>query len=177
MNFQNLEKNVIDVTKEEQIKLGYREEILRLYYPLSSLNHFLGTDSDIEEMKQNLKAFRAYAESRLGAIRFSNEGERFCFKIPPEGAAYVHNQLHDDEFISEFIHTIEKHGCTIEELLRVFEKHSDHVHIEQVDNGEFNYLVYFEDGIPDDYRYCLEVDACHIIYHRFTQADYEDLGY
>ena len=177
MNFQSLEKNVTDVTKEQQIKLGYREEIVRLYYPLSSLNHFLGTNSDIEGMKQNLKAFRAFAQSRLGAIRFSNEGDRFCFAVPPEGAAYVHSQLHEDEFIVDFIHAIEKHGCTIRELIEVFQKHSEHVHVEQVENGEFNFLIYFEDGIPDDYRYCLEVEECHIIYHRFTQADYEDFDF
>lgn len=44
MDFARLEKNIIDVIKEEQAKLGYRKEKIRLYYPLSSLNHFFQLD-------------------------------------------------------------------------------------------------------------------------------------
>ena len=32
MNHEKLEKNLIDLIKEEQAKLGYREEAVRLYY-------------------------------------------------------------------------------------------------------------------------------------------------
>ena len=45
MDFARLEKNIIDVIKEEQAKLGYRKESIRLYYPLSSLVHLTGEDS------------------------------------------------------------------------------------------------------------------------------------
>ena len=40
MGFERLYKNLIDIIKEEQAKLGFRREAIRLYYPLSSLNHF-----------------------------------------------------------------------------------------------------------------------------------------
>ena len=40
MYFDRLEKNLIDIIKEEQAKLGFRKEAIRLYYTLSSLNHF-----------------------------------------------------------------------------------------------------------------------------------------
>ena len=43
MNYAKLEKNIIDVIKEQQAKLGYIKEKVRLYYPLNSLNHFFGT--------------------------------------------------------------------------------------------------------------------------------------
>ena len=39
--FEKLENSLIDVIKEEQAKLGFKEEKIHLYYPLSSLNHFL----------------------------------------------------------------------------------------------------------------------------------------
>ena len=39
--FDKLESSLIDVIKEEQAKLGFKEEKIHLYYPLSSLNHFL----------------------------------------------------------------------------------------------------------------------------------------
>ena len=38
--FKKLENSLIDVIKEEQAKLGFKEEKIHLYYPLSSLNHF-----------------------------------------------------------------------------------------------------------------------------------------
>ena len=41
MGYEQLERSLIDIMKEEQAKLGYRKEQVRLYYPLSSLNHFL----------------------------------------------------------------------------------------------------------------------------------------
>ena len=39
MTYHRLENSIIDVIKEEQAKLGYRKEEIRLYYPLSSLDH------------------------------------------------------------------------------------------------------------------------------------------
>ena len=36
--YEALKRNLIDIVAEEQAKLGYRKEMIRLYYPLSSLN-------------------------------------------------------------------------------------------------------------------------------------------
>ena len=44
MGYSKLEKNLIDLMKEEQAKLGYRKEAVRLYYPLSSLNHLFDAE-------------------------------------------------------------------------------------------------------------------------------------
>ena len=46
--YHRLENSIIDVIKEEQAKLGYRKEEIRLYYPLSSLDHFFETEADAE---------------------------------------------------------------------------------------------------------------------------------
>jgi len=59
----------------------------------------------------------------------------------------------------------------------VFHAYSDHVHMEKTTGTGFDYLVYFEDGIPDDYRYCLSLEGEHMIYHKFTPEDYEDFGF
>lgn len=175
MNYEKLEKNIIDVIKEEQVKLGYRSELVHLYYPLSSLNNFLQTDCGIEQMQQNLKKFCDFAEEKLGRIEISNKEERFCFAIPPEGIDYIHEHMEPKEFVRDFIHTIEKHGCTIEDIVEQFRNHSDCVHVEKVSHGEFDYLIYFEDGKPDDFRYCITDEGCHMIYHRFTPEDYRDM--
>ena len=42
MGFHELEENLIDMVKEQQAKLGFRPEVIRLYYPVSTLNHFSG---------------------------------------------------------------------------------------------------------------------------------------
>ena len=44
-------------------------------------------------------------------------------------------------------------------------------------NGEFDWLISFEDGQPDAYRYCIADEGCHLTYHRFTKEDYEAFGF
>lgn len=183
MDFTRLEKNIIDVIKEEQVKLGYRSETIHLYYPLSSLNRFLSADYNIEEMTAALNSFSQQTADRLGEIKVTHRAERFCLTIPPQGVDYVHEHMAASEFIRDFIRTIEKHGCTIEDIMQVFGRYSDHVHMEKTfhtekaTHGEFDYAVWFEDGIPDEFRYCITDEGCHMIYHRFTPEDYADFGF
>ena len=63
MGYERLEKSLIDLVKEE---LGYRKEMIRLYYPLSSLNHFMETNADSEEMQELLADFPKAAEDISG---------------------------------------------------------------------------------------------------------------
>ena len=177
VDFTGLEKNIIEVIQEEQIKLGYRSELIRLYYPITSLNRFFHTDAAEKEMSELLAEFSKKTVQTLGGVEISNKGERFCIAIPLSGVDYVHEHTNGSEFISSFIETIGKHGCTIDELLQQFHRYSDHVHVERTTHGEFDYLVYFEDGVPDDYRYCITDEGCHLIYHRFTPEDYEDFQF
>jgi hypothetical protein len=55
MGFHELEENLIDMMKEQQAKLGFRQEVIRLYYPVSTLNHFFGTDDTPERMEERLQ--------------------------------------------------------------------------------------------------------------------------
>jgi hypothetical protein len=177
MDFTRLEQNVCDVIKEEQIKLGYRKEVIRLYYPLLSLNRFLKTDLTVEQMTEALTGFCSEVQERLGKIEISNKEERFCFCLPAEASEYVYMHTPKEGFLYDFIETVSKHGTSIEDVLNQFRKYSDHVHVERVTHGEFDYLVYFEDGQPDTFRYCLTDEGCHVIYHRFTIEDYEDFHF
>ena len=54
MTFDKLEKNLMDVIQEEQAKLGFRREKIRLYYPLTTLNHLLDTEDTAEQMEITL---------------------------------------------------------------------------------------------------------------------------
>ena len=54
MAYKSLD-DIIDVIKEEQAKLGFKEEKIHLYYPLSSLNHFFSVQDSAEEMLARLQ--------------------------------------------------------------------------------------------------------------------------
>ena len=174
MNFSKLKKNIIDVIKEQQIKLGYRKESVRLYYPLQSLNRLLGTDLNESEMKSVLNAFAECVKEELGSIGISCENKRFCFFLPEEASEFIYSHTDQNGFLYDFISTVSKHNVSVDEIIGVFKKYTDCVHVEKINNGEFDYLIYFENGEPDDYRYCLTVEGEHIIYHRFTLEDYKD---
>jgi hypothetical protein len=177
MNTARLEKNIGDVIKEEQVKLGYRSEKIQLFYPLKSLNRFLQTDFGEAEMERCLTEFCKGLEPKFGKVAVSHEGERFCFHLPPEAADYVHAHTPQSGFLYDFIETVGRHGTTLSDVLAVFHRYSDHVHVERVTHGEFDVLVYFTDGEPDDFRYCLTDEGAHVIYHRFTVEDYQDFGF
>ena len=60
MNFSNLIRNIRDVVIEDQLKLGYRKEKIRLYYPLSSLNNFLDTSLKLAQMTAAMEDFTKF---------------------------------------------------------------------------------------------------------------------
>ena len=89
MYFDRLEKNLIDIIKEEQAKLGFRKEAIRLYYPLSSLNHFFEAEDSEAEMLARLSGFPASLTKKLGNVTVTAKKDRFCFHIPEDGSVYV----------------------------------------------------------------------------------------
>ena len=177
MDFKRLEKNLTDNILEAQIKLGYDGRPMSLNYTNASLMHLTGTE-DTDSM---LKEFAEYAVSRLGKLTFRSIKDGICITVPSEGTAYVHDKADKNGFISRFIDTVRSH-TTVEKVLDVFREFSDDVAVQEMDNEEFQYLVYFRNGEPDDYRYCLSVEeeidgSSHITYHRFIEEDYNDLGF
>ena len=157
-------------------KLGYQKETIRLYYPADSLLRLLGKKLSIAELQQELEAFGAHTE-HLGNVTVSHKKDRFCLCIPPEGAVYVHEQAPENSFLKEWIRAVSAHGCTLEKLLEICEAYSDHMVVEQIRDSEFDVLIYFEDQIPDAYYYCVKFECSHVIYHRFTKEDYEEMGF
>ena len=175
--FAKMERNLVDIMKEEQAKLGFRKEKIRLYYPLSSLNHFFGTSDDADQMQERLNHLPVVITEKLGEVAATHKAERFCFHIPEEGSEYVHNNMKENEFIKSLIELLQKHGCKMDDILNLFHKYSDNIITENMDNGEFDILIRFEDKPDDPYYYCFKDEGCHIIYHRFLKEDYEDFGF
>ena len=106
MTFEKLEKNLMDVVLEEQAKLGFRREKIRLYYPLSTLNHLLGTQDTAEQMEVTLAGQPESMTIKLGKLAVSRKEDRFCLCIPEEGSAYVHEHFAEKGFIYELIRLI-----------------------------------------------------------------------
>lgn len=171
-----LEKNLIDLIKEEQVKLGYRKESLRLYYPLRTLNHFYGSSDTPEEMQKRLAEFVHTVGQTLGTVRVSHRGERFCFEIPEQGSEYVHLKMKENEFIVRLVELVGRHGTTMEQIRALFEAQAAPVVITPMDSEEFDVMIRFAEG-EDPYYYCFKDEGCHIIYHRFLPGDYEEFGF
>lgn len=177
MDHKRLEKNLCDNILEAQIKLGYDGRPMSLNYTAASLRHLTGA----EDIETELNAFADEVSDRLGRLTFRSIRDGYCITVPPEGTAYVHENSDPNGFLSRFIDTVRSH-TTVENVIGVFKEFSDEVEVREMDNEEFQYLVYFKNGVPDDYRYCLtdeeEIDGSHhITYHRFIAEDYEDLGF
>ena len=177
MGYTALENSLIDIMKEEQAKLGYRKEQVRLYYPLSSLNHFFEASDDAEEMHKRLMHLPHSFKEKLGEVTVTHVKDRFCFHIPEEGSEYVHEHMGENDFIKQLVELLGHHHVTMEQILELFKENSEHVISEPIDNGEFDYLVRFEDKEDDKYFYCFKDEGCHIIYHRFLPADYADFDF
>lgn len=182
MNFDRLEKNITDIIAEQQIKLGYRKEKVELYYLANSLNHLLGMDGCIMDISKALVEFSGSVLPRLGKLHISNKEERFCITIPPEGSEYVHGLIASGSigginFLEDFLAIISRHNLTIDDVIAVFSRYSSDVHIEKMEDEDFEYLIYFENGLPDAYRYCINFEGQHLIYHRFTIEDYRSFGF
>lgn len=173
--YKKLEKNIADIIAEEQAKLGYRKEKVRLYYPLSSLRHFFcDNEADSMDIYNCLNEFPQYMKEHYGDVNVSYEDDRFCFVMSPEASEYVHNNSEKNMFIQELIGLVGEHGTTMQEIIDLFNRQKSNCVVEEINNGEFDLMIKFENS-DDRYYYCFKDEGCHIIYHRFLPEDYEDL--
>ena len=177
MDYQALEEHIKDSVMEEQAKLGFRKEVIRLYYPVGMLNNLFGTACDAEEMQQALAGFTDFAKERLGEVTITHKKDRFCLLLPEETSIYVHEHKKENEFIHQLVELIGKHGCTMNEILDLFHTYSENIITEEMNNGEFDRLIRFADNSKDPYYYCFKDEGCHIIYHRFLPEDYADFDF
>lgn len=174
--YKRLEESLTDLVAEEQAKLGYRKEEIRLYYPLSTLNHFFEAHFTAEEMQEALSGFSDASCERMGKTTVTHKAERFCFHLSPEASEYVHEQKARNEFIEQLVALLGRHDTTLEQVTAFFKSWDETCEAEPVNNGEFDILIKFH-GRDDRYYYCFKDEGCHIIYHRFLPEDYEDFGF
>lgn len=162
VNYKRLEKSLTDVIQEAQLKIGYDHHPITLYYPTESVARLLGTpEEDADNTEHALASLSAHTADTLGEIQVTRDDKRFCFHISAEGTQYVHEQLPDPAFLRAFLQVMRGLTVSFDDILAVFHQFSDKVHCEKLEgNEEFDYLVYFEDGTPDSYRYCIFLYLC-----------------
>ena len=107
---------------EEQAKLGFRKEVIRLYYPVGMLNNLFGTACDAEEMQQALAGFTDFAKERLGEVTITHKKDRFCLLLPEETSIYVHEHKKENEFIHQLVKLIASHETDMEQVKKLFEQ-------------------------------------------------------
>lgn len=174
--YKLLEKNVIDTIHEWQVKLGYTEEMIRIYYNRDSLEHLVKFPMpSVEDGKEFLIAWRETVKNHLGKVHLSNKEERFCIGIPAEGTKYVYEIKKESTFLTDLMKVLKEPSCTIEQILEVFKKQSPNVICENVKGEEFDYLIYFEDSTFDPFRYCFSLGQMGAYYHRFSEYDYQTI--
>ena len=166
-----------DIIKEEQAKLGFFKEDIRLYYPLSSLNAMLEMqETDIRELAKKIRHELEAKKEKMGDTQIRIHADRIVFTIPPDFVEYVHEQVPEPPFLKELIQLFrEKHACTKEEITAVFEKFGAYECRQMPDGMDFDYVIYFTDSSIDAYDYCIREEMGHTIYHRFARADFEAL--
>lgn len=175
--FIELEENIETTIYEGTLKLGYnKEESFSIYYDLDLLNYLLYTNFNTKEACFNyLTEFQEYVKSRLSNIAINLEKGRFKITVPKEGISYIYTKNEDNTFLKELINTVKSHAFTLEDILQIFRHYSNNFACEQIDNEEFQYVIYFKDNTLDKFKYCFTFDQMGGYYHRLLDYSYSKL--
>ena len=95
--YKKLQDSLIDVIAEEQAKLGYMKEPIRLYYPLSSLHHFFESEGDAEAMQESLEDSRRQQKKYSGKYRYRTKEIVFassCRKMRQNMCTNIRTRMH-----------------------------------------------------------------------------------
>lgn len=174
IQYNVLEKNLCDTMKEWELKIGCSSEPLELYYPAETLSSLLQiSKGDMQLLSEALEVFCEQVRERLGILKISRTGDRFCIRIPKEGSLYVKEHIKANPFLIRFLEVINKPESSLTDVEQVFYEFSGQVVKKQEAEGEF--VFFFQDPEIDEYVYCVEEDEFGLEYHRFTRADYQAL--
>ncbi|MGB8455831.1 MAG: DUF3877 family protein [Anaerocolumna sp.] len=175
--FTNLEENIETTIYEGLLKLGYQDnESFRIYYDLDLLNYLLLTAFDSnEECLTYLQQFITYVNDRFYDLRIVLERNRFKFTIPKEGITYIYKHNEGNTFLKDLINRVNTHSFTLEDILSIFKRYSGDYICEEIDNSEFQYVIYFKDSSMDKFKYCFTFDQMGGYYHRLLDFSYHKI--
>ncbi|BBF45286.1 hypothetical protein lbkm_4048 [Lachnospiraceae bacterium KM106-2] len=174
--FSQMLKNIKDAVHESQVKLGYADEVVRIYYMEPSMKHLFGIGPDENvEIHKVLREFELFCKEQEEVVQVSGDEKRFCFAVSRELVKKVHETYHDNGFLEKLVNVLQSMSCTLDDILTVFYSQSDKVICEKCSGMEFDYVIYFENSNIDEYKYCFTINEMHAYYHRFTDFDYQSI--
>lgn len=191
MNTAALERHIIDTVKEWQMKIGYRSEEMKLYYPDVSLAGLLELAEGWTEasLKEALQEFSKETKERLGGVQISNVKDRYCVAVPAAGCTYIHENEPDSAFLRSFLDVITGLEPSMQGVEQCFADaaamNGEHYVKEDRESEGLGMVFYFcpvqeevqtpERSVIDTYVYCVEEDDFGITYHRFSWSDFQKL--
>ncbi len=175
--FKNLEENIETTIYEGLLKLGYENnESFSIYYDLDLLNHLLQTSFESNETcLEYMKEFIFCVNDRLSDIRIFLNKNRFKFTVPKESIAYIYKHNENNLFLRDLINTVNSHSFTLKDITSVFAHYSKDYVCEEIDNSEFQYVLYFTGSSPDKFKYCFTFDQMGGYYHRLLDFSYDKI--
>lgn len=179
MDNHRLFKNLSDQIKEAQLKLGFEKVPMTLYYPVNSLKHLLYDDDkhiDTSKVIEDLNAVFADADSPYGdVIAIALEDGRISIEIPIKGVEYVYG-MPTAPFLEGIVELFASNPhLSLDDIKDLFEHFGDFQCEKMPQGSDFDYYMYFTDSRVDEYYYCFKEEMNHMIYHRFTEKDFDDL--
>ena len=173
MRTEKLEKHIVDTIKEWQMKIGFQEGGMELYYPKKSLMEALDVQEDLHEA---LHEFKRAVKPRLGKIEISHKGGRYCLQVSEKGCRYIAEVIPKPEFLGRFLEVITKKGNTMNEVRECFLAYAKEKGTAVAEKNEavheLGRVFYFENAKVDEYVYCVEENEFGLTYHRFSREDY-----
>ena len=179
----NLEKHIIDTVKEWQMKIGYMEGDMKLYYPSVSLIGLLHLPENTngETLKKALQNFCKDVRERLGEINIScdQDEERYCLDIPSQGTEYIAKHVPDLEFLKRLLAVIQTPGSDMEKVRECFRRYAKEqgtgLTERNMEEDGLGMVFFFGEDCEETYVYCMEEDDFGLTYHRFTREEYNKL--
>ena len=173
--YSYLLKNLSDSIFEMMLKLGEKHNSsMCIYYTEDLAAFLLGTD--VDKTAEKIIAFKPYAEERLGRIDVERASDgRYGIRVYSEGIDKIMDSNPRKAFLNELIEKIRDRSCSIDEIKKILAKESSDFVCEEIDDSEFQYVVYFKDESIDEYKYCFTFDVMGSYYHRLIDYDFDKL--
>lgn len=170
-----LYKNLCDSIFEMMLKLGEsHNSSISIYYTPDLVSYLIGTNTN--EVAEKLIEFKSFVMEQLGDIDIEVASDnRYGIRVYSEGIDKIMQSNPRRFFLRKLIEAIRKRDCGIERIKEIFDEESSDFVCEEVDDSEFQYVIYFNDENIDEYKYCFTFDAMGSYYHRLIDYDYERL--
>lgn len=170
-----LEKNLCDSIFEMMLKLDEsHNSSICIYYTPDLAAYLIGVDDS--KLDKKLDEFKSFVKKRIGNIDIEKASDnRYGVRVYSGGIDSIMQSNPRRLFLRRLIEEIRKRDCSIETIKEIFAEESYDFICEEIDDSEFQYVIYFKDENIDEYKYCFTFDIMGSYYHRLIDYDFERL--